>query len=190
EHAQIKPERRPIPKVFDVVPSASPAAVQPDGLQASPVAGGSDNAKRFAVAFSFAGEQNEYVERVWKGLRYGGLSRRSIFYHKKFEGELSRLNLDVYLQDIYANQTELLVVFLSAEYATKEWTGLEWRVVREIIKQKEAHAVMPIRFDDTHITGLFSIDGYISAQGREPEDIADLVLDRLESNRAQLTLKQ
>jgi len=80
-----------------------------------------------------------------------------------------------------------LVVFLSAEYTAKEWTGLEWRVVREIIKKKGARAVMPIRFDDTHVAGMFSIDGYVSAAGREPEDIADLILDRLESNRAQLT---
>jgi catecholate siderophore receptor len=69
---------------------------------------------------------------------------------------------------IYANQTELLVVFLSAEYASKEWTGLEWRVVRDLIKQKKSSTVMPIRFDETHIPGLFSIDGYVSAAGREP----------------------
>ena len=117
---------------------------------------------------------------------FGRLPRRRIFYHKVFEGELSRPNLDVYLQDIYANQTELLVVFLSAEYASKEWTGLEWRVVRDLIKQKKSSTVMPIRFDETHIPGLFSIDGYVSAAGREPEDIADDIIDRLESNRAQL----
>lgn len=186
EHAQIKPEQRHFRKVAEIKAPASPVAIQPDGLEVSATNGRNGKTKRFAIAFSFAGEQNEYVGRVWKALRRdGGLPRRSIFYHKQFEGELSRPNLDVYLQDIYANQTELLVVFLSAEYATKEWTGLEWRVVRDIIKKKEARAVMPIRFDDTHINGLFSIDGYVSAAGREPEDIADLILDRLESNRAQ-----
>ena len=55
--------------------------------------------------------------------------------------------------------------------------------MREIIKRKEPHAVMPIRFDDTHVSGLFSIDGYVATAGREPEDVADLILDRLESIR-------
>jgi hypothetical protein len=185
EHVQIKLENAPIQKVSDIAASASPASIEPAGLEPSASTGAKGKTKRFSIAFSFAGEQNEYVEHVWKALRqYGGLSRRSIFYHKRFEGELSRLNLDVYLQDIYANQSELLVVFLSADYATKEWTGLEWRVVRELIKQKESSAVMPIRFDDTHIPGLFSIDGYVSAAGRDPEDIADIILDRLDTNRA------
>jgi len=183
EHAEIEPKSLPVQKVSDIAASASPAAIQPAGLEEAAPGGADGKTKRFAVAFSFAGEQNDFVERVWKALRlYGRLPRRRIFYHKVFEGELSRPNLDVYLQDIYANQTELLVVFLSAEYASKEWTGLEWRVVRELIKQKKSNAVMPIRFDETHIPGLFSIDGYVSAAGREPEDIADDIIDRLDSN--------
>src|SRR5262249_37164426 len=126
EHAQIRPEQRPVQKVSEIEASASPTAIQPVGLEVSTGAGGNSKTRKFAIAFSFAGEQNGYIERVVKALRRdGGLSRRSIFYHKKFEGELGRLNLDVYLQDIYANRTELLVVFLSAEYTAKEWTGLE-----------------------------------------------------------------
>jgi hypothetical protein len=181
----IEPQTLPSPKVSDIRASASPATIQPVGAEDAAPAG-DVKTKRFAVAFSFAGEQNDYVERVWKALRsYGRLPRRSIFYHKQFEGELSRLNLDTYLQDIYLNQTELLIVFLSADYAKKEWTGLEWRVVREMIKKKETSAVMPIRFDETQIDGLFSIDGYVSAAGRAPEDVADVILDRLEANVAQ-----
>ncbi len=183
---QISPESLPVTRVSDIAASASPAVIQTAGIEPSRRTGSDDKGKRFAIAFSFAGEQNEYVERVWRALRqYGRLPRRSIFYHKQFEGELGRLNLDTYLQDIYANQSELLVVFLSADYAKKEWTGLEWRVVREMIKQKSSNAVMAIRFDDTRIDGLFSIDGYVSASGREPEDVADVILDRLESNRNQ-----
>jgi Subtilase family/TIR domain len=182
EHVRIERETVPVPKVSDIVASPSPTVIQQTGTPETARAEAGGNTRRFAVAFSFAGEQNDYVERVWKALRlYGRLPRRRIFYHKVLEGELSRPNLDVYLQDIYLNQTDLLVVFLSAEYATKEWTGLEWRVVREMIKQKKSSAVMPIRFDETDIPGLFSIDGYVSAAGREPEDVADDILDRLES---------
>src|SRR4029078_498865 len=181
EHAEIPAQMGPVPKLADIAASASRIVMESGDRDGATAAAG--KGKRFTVAFSFAGEQNDFVERVWKALRlYGRLPRRRIFYHQVFEGELSRPNLYVYLQDIYANQTELLVVFLSAEYASKEWTGLEWRVVRELIKQKKSNAVMPIRFDETHIPGLFSIDGYVSAAGREPEDIADDLIDRLDSN--------
>jgi len=77
------------------------------------------------------------------------------------------------------------VVFLSEDYDKKEWPGLEWRAVRELIKTKAGYAVMPVRFDDTHIPGLLSIDGYISTKRREPEQIADLILERLRANRSQ-----
>jgi hypothetical protein len=186
EHVHIEPQTAPSPEISHIAASPSPAIIGPVGAEDAVSASSDVKTKPFAVAFSFAGEQNDYVERVWKALRnYGKLPRRSIFYHKQFEGELSRPDLDTYLQDIYLNQTELLIVFLSADYARKQWTGLEWRVVRELIKKKETSAVMPIRFDDTPIDGFFSIDGYVSAAGRAPEDVADVILDRLEANRAQ-----
>ena len=36
-----------------------------------------------------------------------------------------------------------------------------------------------IRLDDADVSGVFSIDGYVSAEGRSPADIAALILERL-----------
>lgn len=184
DRAEIEPEGRAAPKVSEISASASPAALQTAAVE-SPSVEASSRSKRFAVAFSLAGEQQGYVEDVVKALRkLGGLSRSSIFYYKQFEAELSRIDLDTRLQRIYGEETELLVVCLSAAYAAKEWTRLEWRVVRDIIKRRRSDAVMLLRFDDTGIEGLLSTDGYLSVAGRQPDSVADLILDRLDENRA------
>lgn len=69
--------------------------------------------------------------------------------------------------------------FISKEYKTKEWTGLEWRSIRDLIKKRREDAIMTFRFDDTAIPGLFSHDGYISVDNDPPETIARLIFEKL-----------
>jgi len=134
--------------------------------------------KRFLVALSFPGEHRPFVESVAEALA-AKVGRHRVFYDRWYEGELARPNLDTHLQDIYHDQSELIAVFLCREYEQKEWCGLEWRGIRDLIKQKQDAAIMPIRFDKTQIPGLFSIDGYVSAENRSPDEIAALILQRL-----------
>ena len=136
--------------------------------------------KQFLVALSFPGEHRSFVQKVADALA-AHLGRERIFYDKWYEAELARLNLDTHLQAIYREQSQLIAVFLCHDYARKEWCGLEWRAIRELIKQKQDSAIMPFRFDETEIPGLFSFDGYISLLERSPEEVADLILQRLAS---------
>jgi hypothetical protein len=59
----------------------------------------------------------------------------------------------------------------------------QWPAIGELIKKGEGGLVMPVPFDRAPVEGVLSNDGYLSAQRREPEDVADLILDRLELNR-------
>ena len=145
--------------------------------------------KRFDVALSFPGEYRECVKLVAEGLTRQQLNRERVFYDKWYEAELARLNLDVYLQSIYRDQAELIVVFLCAEYEKKEWCGLEWRAIRDLIKQKQDNAIMPIRFDETATPGLFSIDGYVDAINLGSEEIVSLILQRLTLNLNQQSVR-
>jgi len=70
---------------------------------------------RFRVALSFPGERREYVANVAAELKKR-LGRDSIFYDKDFTAQLARPNLDTLLQRIYLNNSDLVVVFLCAEY--------------------------------------------------------------------------
>lgn len=135
-------------------------------------------AKRFAVALSFPGEHRAFVKAV-AGQLNQCLNGEEIFYDENYAHELARPDMDTYLQELYLEKSELVVVFLCAEFADKQWCGIEWRAVRELIKKKRSDTIMPVRFDATHIPGLFSIDGYVSAEHSNPEEIADLIIRRL-----------
>lgn len=148
--------------------------------QEAPVKPTANPNKRFLVALSFPGEYRSFIEKV-AHLLSQELGKQRVLYDKFHEAEFARPNLDTHLQALYHNESELLVVFLCAEYERKEWTGLEWRAIRDLIKQKQDTSIMFIRLDEANIPGLFSIDGYISAQGREPAEIATLIFSRLQS---------
>jgi len=86
--------------------------------------------------------------------------------------------MDLLLQGVYRNQTDLLVVFLSAQYAARDWCGLEWRTIRDLIKSRQSDRVMLVRLDDSPIAGLLSIDGYLDAKNMNPHELADQILQR------------
>lgn len=133
---------------------------------------------RFLVALSFPGEYREFVAAVARYLSEE-LGEQSILYDRFHEAEFARPNLDTHLQSLYHDESELVVVFLCADYERKEWPGLEWRAIRDLIKKKQADSIMLIRLDNADVSGIFSIDGYISVEGRAPMDIASLIMERL-----------
>lgn len=161
----------------DAIGSSRPTGREGANAPSVPPAG-----KRFAVSFSYAGEDRGYVKKVLSELRRT-LDRSQIFYDRYYEAELASPNMDLKLQNIYKDDSELVAVFLSVHYSSKEWTGLEWRSLREIIKQRRDEDVVLLRFDDTEVPGLLSIDGYVDLRRRDPESVADLILDRLSFNR-------
>ena len=128
--------------------------------------------KRFRIALSFPGEHRAFVEQVAAHLA-SRVGQERVLYDKYYEAEFARPDLDTYLQHLYHDESELIAVFLCADYQRKEWCGLEWRAIRDLIKMREVSTVMPFRFDDTEIPGLFSIDGYIWIGDRPAQEVAD-----------------
>ncbi len=137
--------------------------------------------KRFKIALSFPGEHRAFVEQVAARLA-SVVGRDQVLYDKYYEAEFARPDLDTYLQRLYHDESELIAVFLCADYERKEWCGLEWRAIRDLIKKRQASAVMPFRFDNTEIPGLFSPDGYIWIGNRPPQEVGDLILERMPVN--------
>lgn len=138
-------------------------------------------AKRFRVAFSFAGESRAFVEGVAQILasRFG---RDSILYDKFHEAELARSNLALYLPKLYAEEVDLVVGIFCANYANKEWCGLEWRAIYGLLKQREDQAVMLMRFDRVEPEGLHGLAGFIDLDGQPPAHAARLICERLALN--------
>lgn len=119
-----------------------------------------------------------YVSNVVELIR-PKLGKDSIFYDFDYQSQLARPNLDTMLQNIYRNNSELIVVFLCAEYSKKQWCGLEWRAIRDIIKAKENKRIMFVRFDNTDVDGVFSIDGYIDANKLSETEVSKFILERI-----------
>jgi len=136
---------------------------------------------RFKVALSFPGEKREYVAAVAAEVKKR-LGRNAVFYDKDFTAQLARPNLDTLLQRIYLNNSDLVVVFLCAEYERKDWCGLEWRAIRTIIKNKNEHAIMFMRFDNADVSGSFSIDGYVNLEEHTPLEAARMIVERVRLN--------
>lgn len=133
----------------------------------------------FKVALSFPGEKRAYVSNVVDSLK-ANLGKDQIFYDFDYQSQLARPDLDTLLQNIYRNNCELVVVFLCKEYSEKEWCGLEWRAVRDIIKSKDGERIMFVRFDNAQIEGVFSIDGYIDASNFSEVEVSKFILERVE----------
>jgi len=111
-------------------------------------------AKRFRVALSFPGEHRARVEKIAESLA-AVLGRDKILYDKWYGPEFARPNLDVYLSNLYHDESDLIVVFLCKEYNEKEWCGLEARAWRDVLKHKEDERLMFLRLDEAAVPGLF-----------------------------------
>ncbi len=132
----------------------------------------------FKVAVSFPGEKRRYVSRVVDVLRKE-LDADSVFYDLDYQAQIARPNADILLQNIYHKQSDLIVIFLCKEYSQKDWCGLEWRAIRDLIKTKEDEKIMFVKFDNTEIDGTFSIDGYIDGTKYNSREVAHYILERL-----------
>lgn len=108
------------------------------------------------------------------------LGKDKIFYDLDYQSQLAQPNIDSILQNIYHKQSDLVVIFLCKEYNEKEWCGLEWRGIKDLIKSKQDKKVMLVRFDQAKIDGLFSIDGYIDALKFSENELAEFIIERLE----------
>lgn len=136
--------------------------------------------RRFAVGFSFAGEDRRRVKPVAQRLaaRFG---RDRVLFDRFHEAELARFDLDTYLPRLYKEQCELIVVLLSPDYPHKRWCGLEWRWIRQLILEIDQARIMLVRLGDPgdlSALGILSGDGYIDATSRPAAELAELIEQR------------
>lgn len=132
----------------------------------------------FDVAFSFPGEVRNVVEEIATEVEKL-IGPNAYFYDNNYKAQLARPSLDTLLQDIYRNRSKLVVVFLCEKYQEKEWCGIEFRAIREIIMAKENEKVMFIKMDDSNVEGVFKTDGYIDGRTHKADEIAEFIQERI-----------
>jgi hypothetical protein len=136
--------------------------------------------RRFRIAFSFAGEKRDFVAEVAAILaqRFG----KRILYDKFHEAEFSRARLGRYLPKLYHDESDLVVVVNCPDYGEKEWCGLEWDAIFDLLKKRREADVMLCRFNSATVEGLYSDAGYIELDHKTPAEVATLILERLALN--------
>jgi len=139
----------------------------------------------FKVGLSFPGEVRDYVEEL-AGELERLLGPNSYFYDNNYVSQLARPQLDVLLQEIYGQRSDLVVVFLCSDYQNKDWCGVEFRAIREIIMRKENQRVMFVKMDDGAVDGVFNTDGHVDGRKYSALDVARFVSERVDLN-AQLS---
>ncbi len=95
-----------------------------------------DSSKRFRVAFSFAGEKREFVADT-AALLASRFGEDAILYDKYHEAEFARRDLGIRLPDLYHSQSDLIIVVVCPDYDEKEWTGLEWTAIHDLLKKRK-----------------------------------------------------
>lgn len=139
------------------------------------------SAKRFRIAFSFAGEKRDFVAQVAAILakRFG---EEKILYDKYHEAEFARYDLGIYLPKLYRDESELVVAVLCPEYDQKPWTGWEWMAIHAQLTKKEGSKIMLSRFQQAHVDGLFEGAAFVELDDKSPEQTATRILERLAIN--------
>lgn len=136
------------------------------------------SAYRFQVALSFPGKYRDRVEKIAQ-LLAERLGPERVLYDSWYSAEFARPNFDTYLSSLYYKQSRLLVFFLSEDHAEREWTGLEWRAGRDLLKRREDDRLMFLRLDASDIPGLYSIDGYMDVAQLPDDIVASEIMKRL-----------
>jgi tetratricopeptide (TPR) repeat protein len=137
--------------------------------------------KRFRIAFSFAGEKRDFVSQV-AAILAGRFGEQKILYDKYHEAEFARRDLGIYLPELYHKQSDLVVVVACADYDLKQWTGLEWTAIHDLLSKRKDEEVMLCRFDHATVTGLYSTAGFVELDNKSPDEAAELILARLKAN--------
>src|SRR5262245_36116745 len=137
--------------------------------------------KRFRVAFSFVGEKIDFVFKVAKILaqRFG---QDKILYDKFHEAEFANWKLGLILQELYHDQSDMIVVVVCPKYSTKDWCGLEWVAIHGMLVSGKDREIMLCRLEHAKLQGLNENAGYVELDHKTPEHAADLILQRLALN--------
>lgn len=132
--------------------------------------------KDYDVALSFAGEDRDYVEKVAALLQASGVK---VFYDKFETIQLWGRNLADHLGEIYGKRSRFVVMFISKLYPHKGWPTHERQSAQARAIRENKIVLLPARFDDTEIPGLPSTTGYIDLQQTTPEQLAELIKQKL-----------
>lgn len=130
----------------------------------------------YDVAVSFAGEVRATVEKFVRALQDRGLS---VFYDFDQQALLWGQDLQILLGKVYSTEALFMVVFLSENYPTRDWTEFEVSVGKAAAKKRTQEYLLPLLVDDVKVVGIADTVGHVDLRKTDIERAADILLDKV-----------
>lgn len=135
-----------------------------------------NNARRYDVALSFAGEDREYVSRVAEDLMVKGVE---VFYDEFEKVALWGEDLTEQFVDVYMKSARYAVLFISVHYRDKVWARLERRAALARNLTEDQAYLLPARFDDAELEGLLPTIGYVDLRHLSPAQFSVMICEKI-----------
>ncbi len=135
--------------------------------------------EEFDVALSFAGTERVLAEALAEKVKASGYR---VFYDRFYPEQLWGKDLVEFFDDIYRKRSRFCVIFLSKAYKDRMWTIQERRSAQaRALEEKGREYILPIRVDSVDIPGLPPTLGYLSLQDFSIEQVAEILVRKIES---------
>jgi hypothetical protein len=134
---------------------------------------------RYDVAISFAGEDRMVAEEIATRLL---AKKYRVFYDRFEQHTLLGEDLGGYLPDVYSEQSRYCVIVVSDNYAKKVWTRLELKsAIAGALFGDSAResSVLPLRLDDTRLSGLQPTVGYLDLRTLDVSEAVDVLVQKI-----------
>jgi hypothetical protein len=130
------------------------------------------------VAFSFAGENRDFVESIKNELVSHGFN---VFYDNDYLVDLWGTDLTTTLPAHYIN-SRFVVLFLDKYYLQKMWTFFERQVIIEnYLKLRGRNYLLPVFLNGfkEQVPGLSGLIGYLNCKTNNPMYLVNILLKKL-----------
>lgn len=131
-----------------------------------------DTSEPVDFAISYAGEDIKSAKAVAYRLRELGFE---VFLADWERRKLAGVDGEVFFEQLFSRAKQV-IVFISRFYKEKEWPRFEWDIIRQ---RKYINRFLPIRLDDSTISGLSSKHIYIRWSDDNLSDIVDTCVEQL-----------
>jgi tetratricopeptide (TPR) repeat protein len=132
---------------------------------------------RYDFAFSLAGEKRRMVRRLTAEMRRLNPGVRIFFDEDSNEELWGKTDRD--LREIYASSSRYVVPIISQDYATSDWTRLEFEAAKEAERKRGDRVLLPIRCDDTTFLGLSTNVIHSDARKLSTKELAGKLISTL-----------
>jgi hypothetical protein len=136
---------------------------------------------RYDFAVSYASEDRDFAKPLHERLEAQGCKG---FIDVEAEADLLGKHRPTHLAELFAHDTEYVVLVLSEAYFATVWTQVELRGALTTAIRTKRDYILPVRLDDAEWPVLLQDVGFVDARAKTPESAARVIGAKLRGSEA------